>query len=146
MPVLGERAVVLGASMGGLLAARVLAEFYRTVTVVERDVLPDDPAQRRGVPQGRHVHGLLGRGSQVLGELFPGFLDELVAAGAPVFDYSDLSKAFLCVAGHQFMRTGGFTGIPPLFSRADRCWKVLFGDGCARRPTSHCLRAMTLLI
>ena len=115
MPVLGERAVVLGASMGGLLAARVLAEFYRTVTVVERDVLPDDPAQRRGVPQGRHAHALLGRGSQVLGELFPGFLDDLVAAGTPVLDYSDLSKAFVCAAGHQFMRTGAFTDIPPLF-------------------------------
>ena len=49
---IGERAVVLGASMGGLLAARVLADFYRTVAVIERDVLPDDPAQRRGVPQG----------------------------------------------------------------------------------------------
>ena len=43
MPVLGERAIVLGASIGGLLAARVLAESYRTVTVVERDVLPADP-------------------------------------------------------------------------------------------------------
>jgi phytoene dehydrogenase-like protein len=50
MPVLGERAVVIGASMGGLLAARVLTDFYRTVTVVERDVLPDGPANRRGVP------------------------------------------------------------------------------------------------
>ena len=48
---LGERAVVLGASMGGLLAARVLADFYETVTVVERDALPDEPANRRGVPQ-----------------------------------------------------------------------------------------------
>ena len=101
--------------MGGLLAARVLADFYRTVTVVERDVLPDDPAQRRGVPQGRHGHGLLGRGSQVLGELFPGFLDELVAAGTPVLDYSDLSKGFFCATGHQFLRTGGFTNIPPSF-------------------------------
>lgn len=115
MPVLGERAVVLGASMGGLLAARVLADFYRTVAVVERDVLPDGPAHRRGVPQGRHAHALLGRGSQVLGELFPGFLDDLVAAGTPVLDYSDLSMGFLCVGGHQFMRTGGFTDIPPLY-------------------------------
>ena len=40
MPVLGDRAVVLGASMGGLLAARVLADFYRTVVVIERDELP----------------------------------------------------------------------------------------------------------
>ena len=48
MPELGARAVVLGANMSGLLAARVLADFFRTVTVVERDVLPDDPACRRG--------------------------------------------------------------------------------------------------
>ena len=37
-------------SWGGLLAARVLADFYRTLTVVERDVLPDSPAYRQGVP------------------------------------------------------------------------------------------------
>ena len=70
---LGERAIVLGASMSGLLAARVLADFFGTVTVVERDELPDDPANRRGVPQGRHVHALLPRGAQILDELFPGF-------------------------------------------------------------------------
>jgi hypothetical protein len=34
--------------MGGLLAARMLADFFRTVTVVERDALPNDPANRRG--------------------------------------------------------------------------------------------------
>jgi 2-polyprenyl-6-methoxyphenol hydroxylase-like FAD-dependent oxidoreductase len=48
MPALGERAVVLGASMGGLLAARVLADFFGAVTVIERDELPDDPINRRG--------------------------------------------------------------------------------------------------
>jgi hypothetical protein len=30
--------------MSGLLAARVLADHFRTVTVVERDVLSDEPA------------------------------------------------------------------------------------------------------
>jgi 2-polyprenyl-6-methoxyphenol hydroxylase-like FAD-dependent oxidoreductase len=47
----GEHAVVLGASMAGLLAARVLADFFRAVTVVERDMLPDNPDNRQGVPQ-----------------------------------------------------------------------------------------------
>jgi 2-polyprenyl-6-methoxyphenol hydroxylase-like FAD-dependent oxidoreductase len=79
MTKLGEHAVVLGASMSGLLAARVLADFYRSVTVVERDVLPTNTAQRRGVPQGRHVHALWARGSQILDELFPGFLNDLLA-------------------------------------------------------------------
>ncbi len=115
MAKLGEHAVVLGASMGGLLAARVLADFYGGVTVVERDVLPDDPANRRGVPQGRHGHALLGRGSQVLAELFPGFLDELIAAGAPVLDFTDLSKAFFSFGGHHFMSSGAFGDISPVF-------------------------------
>lgn len=77
--------------MSGLLAARVLADFYRTVTVVDRDVLPDEPANRRGVPQGRHPHALLARGAQTLGELFPEILDELVADGAPVWDDGEYS-------------------------------------------------------
>lgn len=92
MPELGERAVVLGASMSGLLAARVLADFFETVTVVDRDELPDDPANRRGVPQGRHVHVLLPSGAQILDELFPGILNELVAEGAPVWDDGEFSK------------------------------------------------------
>jgi len=81
MAKIGNHAVVLGASMAGLLAARVLSDFFETVTVVERDVLSDNAASRRGVPQGRHPHGLLTRGAQVLEELFPGLLDELALAG-----------------------------------------------------------------
>ena len=106
MPVLGERAVVLGASMSGLLAARVLADFYRTVTVVDRDVLPDEPANRRGVPQGRHPHALLARGAQTLGELFPEILDELVADGAPVWDDGEYSRLYVSFGGHLMLRSG----------------------------------------
>nr|WP_313776573.1 2-polyprenyl-6-methoxyphenol hydroxylase-like oxidoreductase [Mycobacterium sp.] len=103
---MGERAVVLGASMGGLLAARVLAGFYGSVTVVERDVLPDNPANRRGVPQGRHGHALLARGAQALGEFFPGIHDELVAAGAPVWDDGELSRLHISYGGHLMLRSG----------------------------------------
>jgi phytoene dehydrogenase-like protein len=75
-----DHAVVLGAGMAGLLAARVLSEFYDSVSVVERDRLPGYPTERKGVPQGRHVHNFLSRGLNVLTELFPGLLDELAAA------------------------------------------------------------------
>jgi 2-polyprenyl-6-methoxyphenol hydroxylase-like FAD-dependent oxidoreductase len=78
----GDHAVVLGASMGGLTAARVLADAYGRVTVVDRDLLPAPGVQRRGVPQGRHAHGLLARGREVLEELFPGVTDELISRGA----------------------------------------------------------------
>ena len=110
MTKLGERAVVLGASMGGLLAARVLADHFENVTVVERDVLPDDPANRRGVPQGRHVHALLARGAQTLEEFFPTILDELVADGAPVWNDGDTSRFYLSYSGHEMVRAGTFPG------------------------------------
>ncbi|WP_156425105.1 hypothetical protein [Mycobacterium sp. GA-1285] len=51
-----REAVVCGASMGGLFAARVLADVYDSVTVVERDELPADGSHRAGVPQGHHLH------------------------------------------------------------------------------------------
>jgi 2-polyprenyl-6-methoxyphenol hydroxylase-like FAD-dependent oxidoreductase len=75
---LGEHAVVIGASMGGLLAARVLSDFYTSVTVLERDAFPATDTARKGVPQGRHTHGLLACGSAVLEELFPGYRNEVV--------------------------------------------------------------------
>src|SRR5262245_27845724 len=105
MPVRGERAIMLGASMGGLLAARVLAESYRTVTVVERDTLPAGPEPRRGVPQGRLIHGLLARGAQILDELFPEFLDQMVADGAIPWD-GDFAKLSFSIGGHRLVRSG----------------------------------------
>lgn len=100
-----QRAVVLGASMAGLLAARVLSDFYRTVTVVDRDVLPAEPVNRRGVPQGWIIHGLHAKGSQILDELFPDFLDELAALGVAAWDDGDWSKMFISVGGHRFVRS-----------------------------------------
>lgn len=79
MKNLGEHAIVIGASMGGLLAARALADFYTTVTVLERDAFPAADTPRKGVPQGRHAHGLLARGSAVLEAFFPGYNAEVVA-------------------------------------------------------------------
>ena len=62
----GRHAVVIGASIGGLLAARALTDHYETVTVVDRDTLAAEREPRKGVPQGRHAHGLLARGREVL--------------------------------------------------------------------------------
>ena len=88
MKHIGRHALVLGASVGGLLAARVLADCYSTVTVVERDRLPAAGQPRKGVPQGRHAHGLHARGSAVIEQLFPGFTQEIVARGGMVLDIS----------------------------------------------------------
>lgn len=76
-------AVVVGGSVAGLLAARVLAERFAAVTLVERDALADAGAgPRKGVPQGRHVHILLARGRLIAEDLLPGLGAELRAAGA----------------------------------------------------------------
>ena len=59
-----KHAIVIGGSVGGLLAARVLAGYFERVTIVERDRFPAIGEQRRGVPQGRHTNGLLARRRQ----------------------------------------------------------------------------------
>jgi 2-polyprenyl-6-methoxyphenol hydroxylase-like FAD-dependent oxidoreductase len=100
-----DQAVVLGAGIAGLVAAAVLAEQFSTVAVVERDRLPDNPIDRRGAPQGRHLHSLLTRGSQILEELLPGFLADLTGAGALVLDDVDMSRIYSRIGPYTFNRT-----------------------------------------
>src|SRR5690242_21749219 len=89
MQLLGKEAIVIGGSIGGLLSARVLADYYGMVTVFERDDLPNAQEPRKGVPQGRHAHGLLARGREVLDELFPKLSEEAVSQGAIYGDIVD---------------------------------------------------------
>jgi 2-polyprenyl-6-methoxyphenol hydroxylase-like FAD-dependent oxidoreductase len=81
-PTRPRRAAVIGGSMAGLLAARVLAEHYDEVVVLERDVLPEGAQLRKGTPHAAHPHGLLARGREVIESLFPGFTASLNAQGA----------------------------------------------------------------
>lgn len=102
----GEHAVVIGGSMGGLLAARVLAEHFEQVTVLDRDVFPEVPEHRSGVPQSRHAHGTLVRGQQIIAELFPGIMQDLREAGAT----TQGSLAMVSPAGKLPMYEMGFDG------------------------------------
>ncbi|GAA3521495.1 hypothetical protein GCM10022234_16740 [Aeromicrobium panaciterrae] len=77
----GQTAVVLGGSMAGLSAVGALASHFDEVLVLERDELPIEAEHRRGVPQSKHPHFLLNSGRRAIGELFPGFEDDLIAAG-----------------------------------------------------------------
>ena len=81
---LGARAVVLGGSVAGLCAAGAVAGYFDEVVVVERDVLPDAAAHRRGVPQSRHPHFLLNSGRRAIEAIFPGYEKDLIAAGGRV--------------------------------------------------------------
>lgn len=87
--VVGRHAVVLGGSLAGLMAARVLADHFERVTLIERDAYSDTADIRKGIPQANHVHGLLLRGRQVLEELFPGLQDEMIASGVPLLDMAN---------------------------------------------------------
>ena len=80
--LLGRRAVVVGAGIGGLSAARVLAGYFEQVDVLERDPLAAFAGSRSGTPQDRHPHGLLAGGIQALREIFPGFERDLAKSGA----------------------------------------------------------------
>ncbi|HEX6339625.1 FAD-dependent oxidoreductase [Umezawaea sp.] len=77
-----DRAVVLGGSVAGLLAARVLADHAERVVVVERDERTERAEERRGVPQSAQVHTLLPGGRRQLDRWFEGFSKEAVAEGA----------------------------------------------------------------
>ncbi len=95
-------AIVIGGSLAGLLAARVLAEQFERVLIVDRDHLPLTPEPRRGVPQSVQPHVLFAKGYRILEELFPGIGNALEAAGAVSFDWG---KDFLCFQQGNWMPT-----------------------------------------
>jgi 2-polyprenyl-6-methoxyphenol hydroxylase-like FAD-dependent oxidoreductase len=101
---IGEHAVVVGASISGLLTARVLADGFDRITVVERNELPDEPVARDGAPQTRHPHLLQGGGRAILDDLFPDFGDEFVAAGGLVID---------AASDFNFYDEDGYVAHPP---------------------------------
>src|ERR671935_1200696 len=80
--LIGKQALVIGAGIGGLSAARAVADYFERVVVLERDALPERAVPRAGVPQGQHVHNLLAGGQRALCELFPGFEHDLAQTGA----------------------------------------------------------------
>ena len=82
----GKEAIVLGGSLAGLLAARVLSDYFEKVTLVERDSFPTTAEARRGTPQANHVHGLMPQGRLIIEHLFPELHKEMMADGAPLVD------------------------------------------------------------
>jgi hypothetical protein len=78
----GSHALVIGGSIAGLFAARVLADYFETVTILDHDIFPVTPDHRKGVPQSYHAHGLLATAFPILEQLFPGIMNDLRASGA----------------------------------------------------------------
>ncbi len=79
---IGRHALVIGGSLAGLFAARVLVDFFDKVTILDRDVFPVTPDHRKGVPQSYHAHALLPTAFPILERLFPGIMNDLCRDGA----------------------------------------------------------------
>ncbi len=102
---LGQQAVVIGGSLAGLMTARVLAEHFDAVTILERDYIEDQPALHQSIPQGNHVHSLLLGGQQVMASLYPGFIEQLATLGA-VRCRAGKEAVFYLPTGKAFSMTG----------------------------------------
>ncbi|GAA3463682.1 MULTISPECIES: NAD(P)/FAD-dependent oxidoreductase [Saccharothrix] len=113
----GTRAVVLGGSIAGLFAARVLADAYDEVLIVDRDKLVGVKGVRRFCPQSHQANGLLARGVQVMEELFPGLTQEMIDHGVPTGDLSGscrwYARGFRLKQQHAGLTTLGV--VRPLF-------------------------------
>ena len=80
------RAVVVGASVAGLFAGRVLADYFDEVILLDKEGLDGGAAPRKAVPQGNHIHGILTPTYHVLERFLPELIDDLIDNGAHVFD------------------------------------------------------------
>ena len=106
----GQRAIVVGGSMAGLLAARVLSEHFSEVLIVDRDAVVDDANPRPGVPQSLHLHAMLPRGLQLLNQMFPGISDDLEADGSIPLDIAN-DIAWLTPKGWGVKFQSGLQGL-----------------------------------
>ncbi|WP_331728245.1 FAD-dependent oxidoreductase [Streptomyces sp. NBC_00158] len=81
-PAVRRRAVVIGGSLAGTLAAAALRGAVDEVLVVENDELPAGPGPRKGLPQASHAHMFWCTGVHAAEALLPGVTDRWMSAGA----------------------------------------------------------------
>jgi len=131
-----RHAVVIGGGVAGLLAARVLADHFESVTLIERDGISTEPKPRKGIPQGHHVHGLLAKGLEILSQLFPDLVPALLAGGAATGDMGrDLHWHHFGVWKVRF--DSGIHGM--LLTRPYLEWHI--AERVRVRPNVHILKA-----
>ena len=129
-PPLGPRdVVIIGASLAGLFAAAAAAAAGARTMIIERDVLPDGPMPRKGVPQGRQLHVLLHRGLLAAEELVPGHPGGSARAGAlcpsTPAPWPGSENTAGCPLGSLRTRRSRQPG---------RCSSIWYASGCATLP------------
>lgn len=103
------QAIVLGASIGGLMAARALSNHFERVIIIEKDKVERQPFTRKGQPQTRHLHGLLPGGLNAMSQFFPDLKDALEAKGAMLADFAQ-DMVWNTYGGYRKRFTMGLTG------------------------------------
>ncbi len=93
--IIGDRAIIVGGSIAGLLSAKVLSDYFEQVIMIDRDKLPETPQARRGVPQSVQPHVLFTKGYRILAEFFPGIEEQLDNNGALSIDWAREFKHFV---------------------------------------------------
>jgi 2-polyprenyl-6-methoxyphenol hydroxylase-like FAD-dependent oxidoreductase len=134
----GKSAIVIGGSLAGLLAARILSDYFERVTILEKDTIHDVPESRKGQPQTRHLHGLLVQGLKIITHYFPDLTEGLLSGGTLMFDMAQ-NMRWYCYGGYRARFEFGMKGI--LTSRPFLEWhirqrvvalpNVSIQDGCA---------------
>jgi 2-polyprenyl-6-methoxyphenol hydroxylase-like FAD-dependent oxidoreductase len=130
-------AAVIGGSLAGLLAARVLSDHFERVTVVERDHYPDQADYRNGVPQARHLHLLLAKGHEILAQFFPTLDEDFKQLNIPNLDIGMDSVAYTAGGWTRRVRTGIISN--PV-SRVTIDWYVR--GQLQQRPNIHFMTGM----
>ena len=140
-----ENAIVIGASMAGLLAARALADHFDQVTLLERDEFPAPGENRKGVPQGRHTHVLLARGRDIMEDYLPGLSEALTRSGAVTIEDVSANVRWFNRGGFHQPGRCGVSGLgvsrPTLEAAVRKC--VLAIDNICAIPESNVMRLAT---
>ncbi len=133
-PETRAHAVVIGCSLAGLLAARVLSDHFERVTILERDPVSDHPESRRGQAQTRHLHGLLAQGFRIIKRYFPDLETRLIQGGATMSDMGE-SIRWYHHDGYKIQFASGLMGVS--VSRAFLEWHILKAVLAASHVTLH---------
>ena len=128
-PSIRDAALVLGGGVAGLITARVLADVYERVTVVERDPITSRPHDRRGLPQSDHVHALLEAGRATLEDLFPGYTNDVRDRGGTLIDAG---------SDFQYFHEGDFLANGhrplPMLCASRGCFEAVIRDSVCALP------------
>ncbi len=134
-----QRAVVIGGSVAGLMAAKTLSPFFQEVIVLEKDTLNNDNGLHKGVGQGPHSHVLLPSGIELLEQLFGTPTLNLREYGIYPADAADELKCRTLQGYHSLYTLGIYvrTDLPGINQlKPNIVGKPSYGS--VRLPTSLC--------